>query len=134
MSYVNDSNQYLPGTIQTPSSIVITNITRTYPAIVTVDVDPVTESNTYQAGQLVKLTVPASYKMFQANNLTARILEVSGSDMAIDIDARLFDAFVTPTDPQAETPASLAPSGSQNLQFSNDTNNIPFKSLNNRGN
>jgi hypothetical protein len=134
MAYVNDSNEYLPGTIQIPSSINITNITRTYPAVVTVDLDPVTESNTYQAGQLVKLTVPYSYQMFQANNLTAKILEVVGSDMAIDIDARLFDSFVIPSDPKAETPASLAPAGSQNLSFSNDTNNIPFQSLNNRNN
>jgi len=134
MTIPNDANIYLPGTIQVPSSIVITAITQSNPMVVTIDVDPVSESNTYIAGQLVKLTVPITYKMFQADGLLGQILDVSGSDLTLDLDSRLFDPFIIPAAGKLQ-PASLAPSGSRNLPFNNVTSSvIPFQSLNNRGN
>ena len=132
MSVPNNANVYLPGTIQIPSSIVITNITNSYPMVITVNVDDVTESNVYIPGMLVKLLVPVSYQMIQANGLTGQILSVSGSDISVDIDSRGFDIFVIPSNNQI--PASLAPAGSRNLQYNNTTRNVPFQSLNNRGN
>lgn len=127
------ANTYLAGVIQIPSSIVITAITQAYPMVVTIDVDDLSESNTYIAGQLVKLTVPITYLMFQANGLIGQILSVSGSDLTLDIDSRLFDAFVVPASGTLQ-PASLAPSGSRNLEYSNLTGQIAFQSLNNIGN
>ncbi len=132
MTYPNDANVYLPGTIQIPSSLVITAITKTFPAVITVEVNPITDSNTYRAGQLVKLNVPYSYGMFQANGLTGQILNVVGNDLIVDIDARNFDTFTVPSIPP--TPASVAPAGSRNLEFSNNTGQIAFQSLNDRGN
>ncbi len=133
MTYPNNANQYLPGTIAIPSSLDITAMTQSYPMIATVVIDDVTQSNTYIPGQLVRLTVPKSYGMFQANQLTLKILMVVGNDLYLDIDSTYFDPFVVPMS-TAETPASLAPAGSRNLEFNNSTNQVPFQSLNNRGN
>lgn len=126
-------NQYLPGVIAIPSSLVITAITQSYPMIATIVVNSVTEANTYIAGQLVRLFVPYTYGMFQANGLTGQILAVVGSTFAIDIDSSSFDPFVIPA-LNAAQPASLAPAGSRNLAFSNLTDQIGFQSLNNQGN
>ena len=126
-------NQYLPGVIAIPSSLTITAITNSYPMVCTVSVNPVTESNTYIAGQVVRLFVPYSYKMFQANGLQGKILSVSGSTITLDIDSSNFDVFVTPAS-TAEQPASLAPAGSKNLEYSNLTDQVGFQSLNNIGN
>lgn len=130
----NDSNEYLVGTIQIPSSMVIINITKSYPMVVTVDINPVSESNTYIEGQLVKLFVPITYKMFQADGLQGKVLSNNGTDITLDIDSTLFDSFIVPSGTVLQ-PASLAPSGSRNLQYTNGTNIVvPFQSLNNRGN
>lgn len=125
-------NQYLPGVIQIPSMLLITDISQGYPAIVTFTV-PATGSNTYKAGQLVRLTVPKTWGMFQANGVTARIMSVGVSSMTLDLDTTYFDSFVDGSG-TSETPASLAPAGSRNLTLDNTTNQVPFQSLNNIGN
>lgn len=94
---------------------------------------PSTASNTYVPDQLVRLTVPRTWGMFQANGLTGKILTIGSSTMTLNIDSSLFDAFVDGSS-TGETPASLAPAGSQNLSFSNNTNQVAFQSLNNIGN
>jgi hypothetical protein len=88
------------------------------------------QMNTYIVGQLVRLTVPYSFGMFQANGLTGQILAINGNTMTLNINSSGFDPFVTA---QGQV-ASLAPAGAQNLQFSNQTAQLPFQSLNNQGN
>ena len=129
----NDANTYLPGTIQIPSSLTITDISKSYPMIVTFTINTVTEANTYRSKQVVRLTVPITYGMYQANGLEASILDVGSSTMTLDVDSRLFDTFSIPSAGQIQ-PATLAPSGSRNLQFDNTTRQTPFQSLNNIGN
>ena len=129
----NNSNVYLPGTIQIPSSLNITSITNSYPMVVTAIINPVTEANTYIVGQVVRLTVPPTYGMFQANGLQGQILAISGLQFSLDIDSSQFDVFSMPSG-NAEQPASLAPSGSRNLEFNNSTAQVPFQSLNNINN
>ena len=129
----NNANQYLPGVIQIPSTLLITAITKSYPMQVTFTVPPVTASNTYIPGQLVRLNIPASYGMLQANGLTGQILSVNSTTMTLDINSSGFDTFSVPAITK-EIPASLAPAGSRNLQFDNTTAQIPFQSLNNIGN
>jgi len=126
------ANQYLRGVIQIPSTLLITGITQDYPMVVTFTV-PSTGSNTYIENQLVRLTVPRTWGMYQANGLTGKILNVNSTTMALDIDSTYFDTFVDGS-ATSETPASLSPAGSRNLEFSNLTNRIPFQSLNNIGN
>jgi len=125
-------NQYLKGTIQIPSMLLITGITRSYPMIVTFTV-PSTGSNTYKVNQLVRLTVPRTWGMYQANGLVGQILAVDSTTMQLDIDSNYFDAFVDGS-ATSVTPASLSPAGSRNLEFNNTSRQVPFQSLNNINN
>lgn len=94
---------------------------------------PATGANTYVEGQLVRLNVPKTWGMFQANGLVGKILQIGSSTMSLNIDSTLFDAFVDGSSSK-ELPPSLAPAGSQNLEFNNTTNKVPFQSFNNIGN
>ncbi len=126
------ANQYLPGVIQIPSTLLITGITQAFPMVVNFTV-PSTGANTYVIGQVVRLTVPKTWGMFQANGLMGKIMAVDSSTMTLNIDSTYFDTFVDGSS-TSETPASLAPAGSQNLEYNNLTNQVPFQSLNNIGN
>lgn len=123
------TNQYLPPVIAIPSALEITNITQARQMVVTTTANA-DQMNTYIVGQLVRLTVPYAFRMFQANGLTGQITAINGSDLTLNIDSSNFDPFVTV---QGQV-ASLAPAGSRNLEFSNQTAKVPFQSLNNQGN
>ncbi len=128
------ANNYLPPVIQIPSSLLITAITQSAPMVISVAIgNPTTEANTYIVGMNVRLLVPRPYGMFQANGLTGTILAIDGSDFTLALDSSGFDPFVVPSG-NVEQPASIAPSGSRNLQYNNSTDQVPFQSLNNIGN
>ena len=133
MTVPNDANTYLPGVIAIPSSLTLTAITNAFPAVATVAVNTATESNTYIAGQLVRLNIPATYGMFQANGQTVKILAVDGNDLTLDLNTSEFDVFTVPSGNVLQ-PATIAPSGSRNLTLDNTTGQVPFQSLNNTGN
>ncbi len=122
-------NQYLPPVIAIPSALEIVNITQAMQMIVTTTANT-DQMNTYITGQLVRLTVPYSFGMYQANGLIGQIVSLNAPDLTLNIDSTGFDPFVTA---QGQV-ASLAPAGSQNLQFSNQTATIPFQSASNQGN
>ncbi|CAB4133760.1 hypothetical protein UFOVP264_8 [uncultured Caudovirales phage] len=129
------ANNYLPPVIQIPSSLLITAITQSAPMVITVAIgNPTTEANTYLVGMNVRLTVPRPYGMYQANGLVGTILAISGSDFTLSLNSSEFDPFVIPAG-NVEQPASIAPFGSKNLQYTNGTSqSVPFQSLNNIGN
>jgi hypothetical protein len=128
----NNFNRYLPGVPVIPGNLLITNITNSYPMVVTI-VD--SDINSYIVGQSVILTVPPSYGMTQANGKNAKILNITGDDFYLDLDSRPFDVFVTPgVGTTIPRPASLSCYGSTNLQFNNDTAKVPYQDLNNIGN
>ena len=114
---------------------MITAITQSAPMVITVSIaSPSTEANTYIVGQAVKLYVPITYGMFQANGLVGTIIAISGSNFTLNLDSSLFDAFVVPSG-NVTSPASISPAGSRNLQYTNGTSlAVPFQSLNNIGN
>lgn len=122
-------NQYLPPVIAIPSALEISNISRAMQMVVTAAANS-DQMNTYIVGQLVRLTVPYAFGMYQANGLTGQIMAINGTDITLNIDSSGFDPY-TQASGQA---ASLAPAGSQNLQYSNQTGDIAFQSLNNQGN
>lgn len=124
------ANTFLPPTPVIPGFLLITNITSTNPMVITI-IDSI--ENTYIVGQLVHLSIPETYGMVQANQLTGQITNINGLNFIVDIDASQFDTFVTPPT-FSEQPASLAPAGSRNLEFNNFTRRVPFQSLNNVGN
>lgn len=125
-------NQYLPPVIAIPSALEITAITQSNQMVVTTTMNS-DQVNTYIVGQLVKLNVPYSYGMFQANGLFGTIVAVNAPQLTLNINSSMFDPFVVPAS-TATQPASLAPAGSRNLQYNNGTDLVPFQSLNNIGN
>lgn len=129
------ANQYLPPVIQIPSSLEVTAITQSLPMVVTVAIGNVsTEVNTYIVGMAVKLFVPKTYGMYQANNLVGTITAISGSNFTLNLDSSQFDAFIVPTGNVLQ-PASISPAGSRNYQYTNGSNlSVPFQSFNNIGN
>lgn len=130
------ANQYLPGVNTIPNSLVITAITKSMPMVVTttlVNSAPNPRVNTYQAGMNVRLYVPRTYGMFQANGLVGTILSLVGNVFTLGLDSTQFDTFSVPIT-SVESPASLSSFGSKNLEFSNSTDQVAFQSLNNQGN
>lgn len=125
-------NPYLVGVINIPSGLEITAITKTCPMVITITVNVEKAANTYIPGQRLRLDIPHGYGMQQANGLTVCITSVSGNNISVDVDARSFDTFSVPV--SGAMPASISPSGSRNLAFSNSTTQIAFQSLNNIGN
>jgi len=129
------ANNYLPPVVQIPSSLLITAISQTSPMVITVAIgNTSTEADTYLIGMNVRLTVPQSYKMYQANGLVGTIIAINGSNLTLNLDSSGFDEFVIPSGVTVEQPASIAPFGSRNVEFSNATRKLPFQSLNNIGN
>ncbi len=129
-------NQYLPGVNTIPNSLVITAISNSSPMMVTttlVNTAPNPRVNTYKVGMNVKLYVPQTYGMYQANGLIGTILELNDNIFTLNLDSTLFDTFSVPMT-ITESPASLSPFGSRNLEYDNSTDMVPFQSLNNIGN
>ncbi len=129
-------NQYLPGVNTIPNSLVITDISKSAPMVVTatlVNTAPNPRVNTYKAGMNVKLYVPRTYGMYQANGLVGTILGLNGNIFTLNLDSTIFDTFSIPIT-LVESPASLSPFGSRNLEYDNSTDLVPFQSLNNIGN
>lgn len=128
-------NQYLPPVIAIPSSLILTAIIRASPMVVTVSVgNTTTEANTYIVGMAIRLFVPVTYGMRQANNLVGTITVINGSNFTLNLDSSQFDPFVVPSG-NVEQPASISPAGSRNYQYTNGSNqSVPFQSLNNIGN
>lgn len=125
------NNIFLRPSPVVPGMLLISAISNSNPMVVTI-VDSI--YNTYVAGQLVCLTVPPQYGMFQANELTAKIIAIDGDDFSLNVNSTNFDVFSIPGDslPPPSRPASLAPAGSRN---SYETRQTPFHSLNgNQGN
>jgi hypothetical protein len=102
--------------------------------IVTVDIaNTTTEAETYIVGMAVRLNVPQTYKMYQADKLVGTITAINGLNFTLNIDSSQFDAFVVPSGNVLQ-PATIAPNGSRNLEYNNLTRQVPFQSLNNIGN
>jgi len=133
MTYPNNANTYLPGTIQIPSTLEITAITNSFPMVCTVETNPLIASNVYRTGMNVILTIPYEYGMQQANNLNGTILDATETQITLDIDSRNFDTFLVPL--SVTTPAQMSPNGSRNLQYIfNNTTQVAFQSFNDFGN
>ena len=125
-------NEYLPPTITTPSTLIITQITNAYPLVVTVAVG-FDEADTYRIHQTIKFIVPSDYGMPQINGLIGKIISVSGFNLTVDLDSSQFSPFIQNPVTKQQLPL-IAPYGSNNLQFNNFTNWVPFRSFNDRGN
>jgi hypothetical protein len=101
--------------------------------VITVVVNSTTESMSYIPGQIIKLNIPFSYGMQQANGMTVEITAINSLNISVNVDSTNFDVFAIPSS-TAQQPASIAPAGSRNLQYNNSTNAVGFQALNNIGN
>jgi len=120
------ANTYLPPSPVFPPSLVITNITQAVNAVITHAV-PIA-SSPYIIGQLIKLTIPPEYGMYQADQMTCEILAVDNLLLTFttSLDTTFFNAFVIPVGIRQQKPASLAPAGSRNLY---NISTVAFHSL-----
>jgi hypothetical protein len=120
------NNIFLPPSPVVPGNLLITNISTANPMVVTI-INSI--FNTYIVGMLVILTIPQSYGMTQANDLTAQITAISGTNFTLNINSSGFDVFVipSPTLPPPSKPASLSPAGARNIY---DVTVEPFHALN----
>lgn len=130
MAFFNGANVYLPPTPVAPGYLLIAAITQSNPMVVTVEDQQ--SYNIYIVGQLVYLSVPFDYGMFQANALTGQILAINGLNFTLSINSSQFDPFVPPSSNYMnEAPATLSPAGSRNTY---NFTTLPFHSAVNYGN
>lgn len=127
MSVPNNANAYLSPSPVIPMFLIITAITNANPMVVTT-----TTANNYVVGQLVYLSVPRTYGMFQANQLTGQITAIDPTNLifTLNINASNFDVFSIPA-PGKEMPATMSPAGSRNIY---NVTSVPFHSQGNSGN
>ena len=129
MTVPNNANTFLPPSPVVPEQLLITNITNAVMAVITV---ASLMDSIYVPNQLIRLTVPFDYGMFQADGLTVKIYSVNGLNFTVYMDSTNFDPFVVPMQTNfTVAPASLSPAGSQNLY---NFSTVPFHSLANVGN
>lgn len=125
MTYNQGNNTYLPPSPVAPMSLLISSITNSNPMVVTVSTP-----NQYIAGQVVVFTVPFTYGMYQANELTAQIIAIDSTNLifTVNIDSSNFDPFTPPpAGIYYERPASIASAGCRNV-FNVTT--LPFHAIN----
>ena len=118
------ANTYLPPSPVVPMALLITAITTALPMVITVSGQ--IPGNVYIPGQLVYLSVPRTYGMYQANALTAQINAVNGNEFTVNVDSTQFDPFFVPSS-LFEQPATLVPAGARNTY---NFTTLPFRSLN----
>lgn len=118
------ANTFLPPSPVNPLTALIENISNSNPMVITIEDNP--PSNVYIPGQLIYLSVPFSYGMYQANGLTTQIVSVNGNQFAVAINSTQFDPFTTPPG-GAEQPAMIAPAGGRNVY---NFTTLPFHSMN----
>lgn len=104
---------------------LISDITNAKSASVTT-----TFAHQYLDGLIVRLIVPQTYGMTQANNLTGTITVTSPTTFLIDIDTTNFDVFTYPgptPPPGTKTPAQVIPVGGVNRNLYNAVHNaLPY--------
>jgi len=75
-----------------PCMRIISSITQANPMVITT-----TLPHQYGDGLIVRLLVPFSYGMTQANDLTGQIVVLNSTQFSMPIDSTLFNAFSVPS-------------------------------------
>ena len=77
-----------------PATRLIASITQSNPAFVTT-----TFAHGYVSGIIVRLFIPKTCGMIEADQITGTITVTGGATFTVDIDTRNFNAFVVPVAP-----------------------------------
>lgn len=95
-----------------PAMRIITAITNGFPAVVTTNIN-----HNYLTGLVVRLDIPETYGMQQANQKFAPITRIDATNFSIEIDTTLFDPFVVPLPAVVSTLAQAVPMAEVNSQL-----------------
>lgn len=126
MAFNPGANTYLPPSPMVPMFLLISAISQANPMVITVTGQ--IPQNIYIVGQVIYLSVPYDYGMFQANALTPVITAINGSNFTVNVDSTQFDPFsAPPAGILYPRPATLSPAGSRNTY---NFTTLPFHSLN----
>lgn len=116
-----------------PEYLFITNISQATQAVV-----KVSTLHDYVAGMQIRLDIPSTYGMSQADGLTVLIKSVTDYTLTVDLDTSGFDAFAFPASDASVNQvrfATLAPSGQKayydavnNVQYGYNVQEAPFRS------
>jgi len=93
-----------------PNLQYITNITQSFPAIVTF----LNDTTNFTVAEWISFRIPPPNGMVQLNNQKAQIISLSGNTATIDIDTSDFYTFIYVQDPQI--PCVAVPAGSGIIQ------------------
>lgn len=111
MSAPYNSNYGPPfGSDFVPNLQYITNITQSYPAVVTF----FNNTTNFTVAEWISFRVPPPNGMIQLNNQKAQIISLNGNTAIIDVDTTDFYAFIYAQDPQI--PCVAVPAGSGIIQ------------------
>ena len=121
-----------PYQVVAPEYLFITNISQAAQAVITVST-----THQYVAGMQIRLSVPSTYGMSQADGLVGTILSVGSYTITVDINSSGFSAWAWPTSAASiNLPrfATLAPNGqkayydvSTATQYGYNVNQAPFR-------
>lgn len=75
-----------------PIMMPVTGISKANPAVITTFA-----ASGYLNGAIVRINVPLGFGMRQMDQLTGTVTVITPTTFSVDIDASLFDPFVTPT-------------------------------------
>lgn len=117
-----------------PEYLFITNISQASNAVVTVST-----THNYVAGMKIRLDIPSTYGMSEANGVEATILSVGAYTLTLDMDSSGFTAFAFPASAASVNQirfATLAPDGQKAYydqvtatQYGYNVNEAPFRSV-----
>jgi hypothetical protein len=105
-----------------PQFQYLTAITQANPMVATIEAG----ATQYIPGMLIHFSVPASYGMVQADQITGLITAINGLNITVNVDASQFFPFVLPDPTSIPTPtqrATISPAGCRNIY---DTQTEPF--------
>ncbi len=89
------SNVPIEPQFYSPSRFEIEDIVKGRTTIVTT-----TEDHNYVIGQLVRITIPAAYGMYQINENQGIVIAIPADDeVEIQIDSSTYDSFIAASDP-----------------------------------
>lgn len=102
-----------------PESLFVTKVTQAAQAVVTMSVD-----HTYQVGQLLTLSVPATFGMSELDGVTAKVVARDDATVTLDVDTSSYTPFAFPaSSPLPQGFATIAPAGQRNAY---DVEDVPF--------
>lgn len=93
-----------------PNLQYITNITQSFPAVVTF----LNDTTNFTVAEWISFRIPPPNGMIQLNNQKAKIISLSGNTATIDVDTTNFYPFIYVQDPQV--PCVAVPAGSGKIQ------------------